>query len=731
MIRALLIVGFAALFIIILVSVFAPKEIPEPLLMELKEEYPRQLPPKVDHSKFAELNREFTSPKEVTEQCEKCHNLTADEIMHSNHWNWEREEYVEGKGIVYYGKRNAVNNFCISSLGNELVCAKCHIGYGIDAEGRGFTDKSNIDCLVCHDNTETYAKAPEKGGLPLPTLDLKKIAQSVGRPKRSNCGVCHFYGGGGNNVKHGDLESALFEPTKDVDIHMGVDSVNLQCVDCHKTEYHQISGKLYSLSSMNLRRVYCSDCHTDTPHDKEILNEHTLKVACQTCHIPIYAKVHPTKIFWDWSTAGKLKNGKPYVEEDENGNHIYMSIKGSFKWGKNLKPDYIWFNGTATHYMKDDKIEDPSKPVILNKLYGSYDDEFSKIIPVKIHTAIIPYDPVNKILITPKLYAPKKGEGAFWKDFDWQKAAEVGMKESGLPFSGKISFIKTKMYWPINHMVSSKEESLKCEECHTRNNSRLKGLTDFYMPGRDYIASVDNGGKILWLLVLIGGIIHGALRIYFSRKFKKKAETTGKLKQVLIYKGFERFWHWMQALFILFLAFTGFEIHGWYTFFEYEFAVLYHSIVAYFLLGLIVFAIFWHLTTGEYKQYIPTFKNIKAQLEYYVFGIFRNAPHPTKKTVLSKLNPLQKLTYFILKVFLIPLIVFSGLLYMFYRYPSRHGIESINMHSLKIIAVAHTVGAILLVAFVILHVYLITTGRTVLTNLKAMLTGYEEVEEEE
>jgi len=201
-------------------------------------------------------------------------------------------------------------------------------------------------------------------------------------------------------------------------------------------------------------------------------------------------------------------------------------------------------------------------------------------------------------------------------------------------------------------------------------------------------------------------------------------------KQVYIYKGFERFWHWMQSILIFFLAFTGFEIHGTYTFFGFRDAVRYHNIATYMFIGLIVFAIFWHLTTGEYKQYIPTFENIKAQLNYYIFGIFRNAPHPTKKTVLSKLNPLQKLTYFGLKILVIPLSVTSGLLYMFYRYPSRHGIEAINIQTLEFIAIFHTVAAILLVSFLITHLYLLTTGKTVTSNLKAMLTGYEELEDE-
>lgn len=201
-------------------------------------------------------------------------------------------------------------------------------------------------------------------------------------------------------------------------------------------------------------------------------------------------------------------------------------------------------------------------------------------------------------------------------------------------------------------------------------------------------------------------------------------------KQVYIYKGFERFWHWMQAILIFFLAFTGFEIHGTFNFFGFRDAVRYHNVAAYMLIIIIVFAIFWHLTTGEWRQYVPTLQNIKAQLDYYIFGIFRNAPHPTKKTVLSKLNPLQKLTYFGLKILVIPVSVTTGLLYMFYRYPSRHGIESINIQTLEVVAIIHTIAAILLIVFIITHLYLITTGESVTSNLKAMLTGFEELEVE-
>ena len=204
--------------------------------------------------------------------------------------------------------------------------------------------------------------------------------------------------------------------------------------------------------------------------------------------------------------------------------------------------------------------------------------------------------------------------------------------------------------------------------------------------------------------------------------------SNSKTKRVYVYKSFERFWHWMQAFLIIFLAFTGFEIHGTYSFFGFEEAVTYHTVSTYLLGVLIIFAIFWHFTTGEWKQYVPSSDNIKAQINYYLLGIFKNAPHPTRKTVLSKLNPMQKITYFELKVMLIPAVIISGLFYMFYRYPQSDQIGVLDIDSLEIIAIIHTIAAYALVAFVIVHLYLITTGHTIGANLKAMMTGYEELE---
>ena len=201
------------------------------------------------------------------------------------------------------------------------------------------------------------------------------------------------------------------------------------------------------------------------------------------------------------------------------------------------------------------------------------------------------------------------------------------------------------------------------------------------------------------------------------------------MRTTYVYRAFERFWHWAQAVLVVFLGVTGFEIHGTLTFFGYAQAVHLHNLAAISFLVLVAFAVFWHLSTGEWHQYIPTRHHLRAQAEYYVFGIFRDAPHPTRKSVLSKLNPLQKLVYAGLKLLVFPVVALSGLLYMFYRYPQRYEVIALRIEGLRTIALVHTAGAFLLATFLVAHLYLITTGRTLTSNLQAMLTGYEALDD--
>ncbi|MBT8450233.1 MAG: cytochrome b/b6 domain-containing protein, partial [Gammaproteobacteria bacterium] len=182
------------------------------------------------------------------------------------------------------------------------------------------------------------------------------------------------------------------------------------------------------------------------------------------------------------------------------------------------------------------------------------------------------------------------------------------------------------------------------------------------------------------------------------------------MKRVYIFKGFERFWHWAQALLIIMMAVTGFEIHGTYSLLGYAAADLWHTTFAWTLIGLWIFAIFWHFTTGEWRHYIPTTDKLADVIRYYSMGIFKGAHHPYKPTQVRKHNPLQLLAYLGFKLFMAPLIWITGLLYMFYNDWESFGLGWLD---LSVVATLHTIGAFFLVIFLVGHMYLITTGHTV------------------
>lgn len=202
------------------------------------------------------------------------------------------------------------------------------------------------------------------------------------------------------------------------------------------------------------------------------------------------------------------------------------------------------------------------------------------------------------------------------------------------------------------------------------------------------------------------------------------------MTKVLMYSRFLRFWHWLQGLLILALLFTGFEVHGTYRVLGFEQAASYHRIAAWTLLGLWALAWFWHITTGEWKNYIPSpMGRVLAMMRYYGLGIFRGEPHPFHKERWNRHNPLQRMAYLSLHVLIGPAIWVSGLIYIAYPYWTDYGLGGVPLTP---IAVLHTGAAFLMLAFLIVHLYLaLTTSERPLGNLKSMITGYEEVSGED
>ncbi len=202
------------------------------------------------------------------------------------------------------------------------------------------------------------------------------------------------------------------------------------------------------------------------------------------------------------------------------------------------------------------------------------------------------------------------------------------------------------------------------------------------------------------------------------------------MDQGMLYQRFERFWHWLQALLIILLMITGFNVHDSHRLFGFAQAADYHIVLAWILVGLWVFAVFWHLVTGEWRQYTPSSRNkILAMAHYYTVDIFLGGGHPYHRTRQEKHNPLQRITYLLLHVLIFPVIWCSGWLLLFYDAWGDWGFEYQNLGA---VAVIHTAASFAILVFLIIHLYLaLTVSATPLGNVKAMITGYEDEEEEE
>ncbi|MCB0014828.1 MAG: cytochrome b/b6 domain-containing protein, partial [Anaerolineales bacterium] len=140
-------------------------------------------------------------------------------------------------------------------------------------------------------------------------------------------------------------------------------------------------------------------------------------------------------------------------------------------------------------------------------------------------------------------------------------------------------------------------------------------------------------------------------------------------------------------------------------------------------------SLFYHLASGEIKQYLPKprgfFDQAITQSLFYVRGIFRNEPHPFDKDRDRKLNPLQQMTYFAILNLLLPLQIITGaLMWGVQQWPE----TAARLGGLPFLAPFHTLIAWLFASFIVMHVYLTTTGHKPMAGIRAMMMGWDEVE---
>ncbi|NNJ72615.1 MAG: cytochrome B, partial [Enterobacterales bacterium] len=213
---------------------------------------------------------------------------------------------------------------------------------------------------------------------------------------------------------------------------------------------------------------------------------------------------------------------------------------------------------------------------------------------------------------------------------------------------------------------------------------------------------------------------------------KKLGHIKHNYRKEYIYDSYERLWHWLQASSIIILLVTGLIIHKPHLFsiFSFAYMVEVHNIVGFILFANAALALFYNLASGEIKQYIPEPKGFigrsMAQAMYYTKGVFEGQPHPEEKSRDHKMNVLQQVTYLAILNILLPAQVITGILiWGAQRWPDIADMAG----GLAILGPLHTLIAWTFATFIVMHVYLTTHGHTPTAGIKAMISGWDDVED--
>jgi Ni/Fe-hydrogenase b-type cytochrome subunit len=256
----------------------------------------------------------------------------------------------------------------------------------------------------------------------------------------------------------------------------------------------------------------------------------------------------------------------------------------------------------------------------------------------------------------------------------------------------------------------------------------VPGNDRMYIFGSSRVNWIDWLGALMFAGTILGVAGHGTLRYLSSRKQRRSPART---ERIYMYESYRRFWHWLQTTSIVILLLTGLIIHRPDIFgaFSFRGVVTIHNVIAVILVVNALLSVFYHIVTNRVQEYLPRpygfFDDAIVQAKYYISGIFKKEPHPFEKRPDSRMNPIQKATYFGILNVLLPLQILTGaLIWGVQEFPA----VANWFGGLPVLAPFHSLVAWTFATFIVGHVYMTTTGTTPIEATRAMITGYEEVE---
>lgn len=196
-----------------------------------------------------------------------------------------------------------------------------------------------------------------------------------------------------------------------------------------------------------------------------------------------------------------------------------------------------------------------------------------------------------------------------------------------------------------------------------------------------------------------------------------------------------RIWHWVNAFGFVLMIITGFQIRyvGLLDWMSFRTAVVLHNWIGFVLIANFFVWLLYYLFSDKIKVYHPDLSPTRhflasvRQLRFYGYGIFKGEPNPHSISVYKKFNAMQSMAYQVMMLLLVPLQFYTGvLLWDVERFSGMIDV----LGGVRVVATAHVLIFAFFCGFIFIHPYLASLGHTRSAHFKAMITGYEEIEEE-
>ncbi|HEY5898179.1 MAG TPA: cytochrome b/b6 domain-containing protein [Burkholderiales bacterium] len=195
-----------------------------------------------------------------------------------------------------------------------------------------------------------------------------------------------------------------------------------------------------------------------------------------------------------------------------------------------------------------------------------------------------------------------------------------------------------------------------------------------------------------------------------------------------------RIWHWINAFGFVTMIITGLQIRyvGLIDLFSFRTAVNVHNWIGFVLIANFFIWLLFYLFSDKIRVYHPDLSPTRhflasfRQLRFYGYGIFKGEPNPFHVSAYEKFNAMQAMTYQVIMLMLVPLQFYTGvLLWDVERFSGM--IDKLG--GVRVVDTAHVLIFVFFLSYIFVHVYLGSLGHTRTAHYKAMITGWEEVEE--